>query len=598
MTTNTSVEAQKKYVEELKRRKFKFGLTVGEAFVRGIRDIGYKSTATALDELIDNAMQSGAANVQVAFGFDGAKTDKKPTEIAVIDDGHGMLPDMIRAAMTWGGTHRENDRTGLGRYGYGLPSSCVSTGRKYTVYSRQSGADFFAVTVDVDEISEGKYSTPDSDIIVPEAVKAALPRFADAHIKKYFPGGISKVRTVIIIEKLDKLTWRTSGALQENLLRHFGVVYHKLRADLNISVNDKRVEPIDPLFITPGFRWFDLDEDRALPLDPIIIDVKNPETRSVEGHITIRISYLPPGFASIDKMRKADGKNGNERLSVMKDYNGFIVARMGRIIDVVTRATTSNDVIQFRTNDRYIKIEIDFPAALDEEFNVTTSKQQIVPSERIWDLLRQSGLMKAVEQLRNKYTEGAATLRDKRDAAKAEKRLSEEAMERAAMLAPRPTPEAEARKQEMGSKGLNQEAERRARSSGRPVEDTRKELEFELKGRLYKVATESVPGGSMFRMDMFGGTKVLFLNTSHRFYKEVHSGPNATAEVRASLEILLFAVGDRILETSDHLRDIYMHEVPEWSKKLDYALGQLAQGIGHPEDDDAETDSKALVAAE
>ncbi len=597
MVTSSSVIAQKKYVEELKRKKFKFGLTVGEAFVRGIRDIGYKSTATALDELIDNAMQSDAGNVHIVFGFDSAKSDKKPAEIAIVDDGHGMLPEMIRAAMTWGGTHREDDRTGLGRYGYGLPSSCVSAGRRYTVYSRQNSAEFYAVTIDVDDISAGKYSTPDGDIVVPEAVKATLPRFVEAHLKKHFPGEIAKARTVVVIEKLDKLSWKTSGALQENFLRHFGVVYHKLRADLNIMVNDKRVEPIDPLFITPGYRWFDLDEDRAMPLDPIVIDVKNPETRAVEGHITVRISYLPPGFASIDKMKKADGKNANERLSVMKDYNGFIVARMGRIIDVVTRATTSNDVIQFRNNDRYIKMEIDFPAVLDEEFNVTTSKQQIVPSERIWDLLRQSGLMKAVEQLRKKYEEEAASLRDKRDTVKADKRLSEEAMERSAILTSRPSPAAEARKQEMGEKGLQQEAERRARSSGKPVEETRKDLEFELQGRLYKVATESIPGGAMFRMDMFGGTKVLFLNTSHRLYKEVHSGPKSTVEVRASLEILLFSIGDRILETSDHLRDIYMHEVPEWSKKLDYALGQLAQGIGHPEEDDEETGNKTLEAA-
>lgn len=593
-TTLTSVAAQKQYVSELRRKKFKFGLTVGEAFVRGIRDIGYKSTGTALDELIDNAKQAGAASVHVVFGYDGSRSDKKPSEIFIIDDGHGMEADMIRASMTWGGTHREGDRSGFGRYGYGLPSACVSTGRRYTVYSRQEGGNWQSVTIDIDAISEGEYTTPDGDIVVPEAVKAKLPRAVEEHIKKHFSGGALASGTVVAIEKLDKVTWKTAGSLQENLLRHFGVVYHRMRADLDIWVNDKRVEPIDPLFVTPGYRWYDLDEDRAQALDPIVIDVRNPETREVEGQITIRLAYMPPTFGSIDKMQDAAGKNQNERFAVMKDYNGFVFARMGRIIDVITK----NEVTTFQNNDRYIKVEIDFPALLDEEFNVTTSKQQVVPSDRMWDILRQNGLLKALEQLRKRRDEEKAVYRDDRDKSKTEKRPSEEAMERAAEVAPKPAPEMAARRQEMGQKGLAQEAERRARQTGKPVEQARKELEFELRGQMYKVATESMPGAPFFRVDMFGGTKMLFLNTAHRFYREVHSGPRSTPEVRSALEILLFAIGDRILAAIGNLRDMYYHEVPEWSKELDYALAQLAQGIGHPDREEPEPLDMDLKAAE
>ena len=96
-----------------------------DAFVRGIRDLGYKSNPNALAELVDNSVQAGSDRVEVFFGYDGGKSDKKPNQIAVLDNGHGMEPDMIRAAVTWGGTHREGDRTGFGRYGYGLPSACV-----------------------------------------------------------------------------------------------------------------------------------------------------------------------------------------------------------------------------------------------------------------------------------------------------------------------------------------------------------------------------------------------------------------------------------------------------------------------------------------
>jgi hypothetical protein len=278
----------------------------------------------------------------------------------------------------------------------------------------------------------------------------------------------------------------------------------------------------------------------------------------------------------------------------MKDYNGFIFSRMGRIIDVVSRS----DLTTFQNNDRYIKVEIDFPAVLDEDFNVTTSKQQIVPSDRMWDLLRQNGLIKALEQLRKRRDEEKAKHRHESDQPKSKKRPSEAAMERAAEMTAKPTPETIERTKAIGEKGLQQEAERRARQSGKPVEEVRKELEFELRGRMYKVGSESMPGAPFFRIDMFGGTKMLFLNTAHRFYRDVHSATNSSPEVRSALEILLFAIGDRILETSENLREIYHHELPEWSKKLDYALAQLSQGVGHPDGEEKDQSATPLQAAE
>jgi hypothetical protein len=580
---NSSIQQQRDYVADLKRKGFKFGLTVGEAFIRGIRDIGYKSSATALDEQIDNSYEAGASTVHVVFGFERTSSEKKPSEIAVIDNGHGMEGDMIRAAVTWGGTHRENQRTGFGRYGYGLPSSAMGIGRRYTVYSKVAGGEVHAVTIDLDDISAGKY-TQGGDIVVPEAKPSKLPKFVERHLEGQWPFKSWTNGTIVVIEKLDKLTWKTAGALQENLLRHFGVVYHKLRADLDIQVNEKKVEPIDPLFLTDGYRWYDLDADRAEAYDPIEIEVKDPETREVVGTISVRLSYLPPGFASIDKKRGADGKNANERFAILKDYNGFIFARMGRVIDVVTRSPLTT----FVNYDRYIKIEIDFPAALDEEFNVTTSKQQIVPSDRIWQILKESGLLKALEQLRKKFKEESKLLRNRREQDPEGKRASEEAMERASLLNSRKRPDVQAKQEERGEKGLEQEAERRSKETGRPVEAERKELELELKGRPYKVAQESMPGLPFFRMSMVGGTKVLWLNTATRFYQDVYMGPESTVAVRSALELLLFSIGDRMLDAHDDLQDIYVHELPQWSAKMEYALAQLSKGIGNgePEDED------------
>ncbi len=149
-------------------------------------------------------------------------------------------------------------------------------------------------------------------------------------------------------------------------------------------------------------------------------------------------------------------------------------------------------------------------------------------------------------------------------------------MEQAAKLAPRLSPETEARRQREGERRLQQHAEKRSTETGKPVEQTRKELEGELSGRGYSLAKESVPGGNFFRVEQIGGTKVLFLNTATRFFNEVYAGPESSPTHRWALEVLLFAIGDRILDAQDELRATYDHEVPEWSKKLEFALAKLS----------------------
>lgn len=584
-----AVERQKAYVNALHKENFKFGLTVGTAFVRGIRDIGYKHTGTALDELIDNSYEAGASNVHVVLNDDGTGRKNNATQIAVIDDGSGMIPEMIRVAMLWGGTDRENSRTGIGRFGYGLPSASVSQGRRFEVYSVPEGGRLYMCAIDLDEIQAGQYTSAEGDITVPEAKPATLPRFVLDYIKEHLPDGKLTKGTVVVIDKLDKLTWKAINPLADNLMEHFGVVYHKLRAQFDLFVNSKRVEPIDPLFLTTGYRWYDLDADRAKALDPLRIDVKHKETREVIGRINVRFSYMPPSFGSIDKTKAATGKNANARFRILKEYNGFIISRMGRIIEVVRHYDTTT----FVNYDRYIKIEVDFDASLDEEFNVPTSKQRVDVSDRIWEILKENGVEKALEQLRRKFKEEKSALAGEQDKDATGKRASEQAMEEVAKLGtvvPLPVSEKRA---EQGRKRLEQEAEKRAAETGTTPEQAQREIEAELAGKPYKVAKRSIPGGAFFEVEQIGGTKVLWLNTASRFFQEVHSGPASTPAVRASLEILLFSIGDRAMEGRDEVKAFYAHEIPEWSRKLEYALAHLAQTMAGQQD---EAESSEAVA--
>ena len=51
------LQQQHEYVQEQKQRDNAFSLVAPEAFVQSIRDLGYKSTLTALDELVDSSLR-------------------------------------------------------------------------------------------------------------------------------------------------------------------------------------------------------------------------------------------------------------------------------------------------------------------------------------------------------------------------------------------------------------------------------------------------------------------------------------------------------------------------------------------------------------
>jgi hypothetical protein len=563
--------AQRNYVRRLHEEGFDFGLTIADAFVRGIRDIGYKSTATALDELIDNAIQAEAENLDVVLGYD-PRSDAKPARLAVIDDGHGMDPDMIRLAVVWGGTHRENNRLGFGRYGYGLPSASISQGKQFTVYSRVTGGGWHQVTLDLDEISAGNY-TMDGRIVVPEPTPAQLPAWLAPFIDDHYDGDLVQ-GTVVVIDKLDRLSWKTTAALETNLLQHFGVTYRNFLREINLWVNDKPVEPVDPLFLTPGYRFYDLNEVHAEALEPLTFDVKEDGGKQVLGTVKVRFSYMPPAFT------KGGGGRGktNARFAIMRDHNGIIVLRNGRQIDVLTRCPWTS----FQNNDRYWGVEVDFPAAVDEEFSITTSKQQVVMSDRIWDLLEDAGVWRAIQQLRKRYDEDG-----KREASEAEtdpdkKRPSEQAMEDAEKFkTKKPGFDPETRRQE-SQEAFQREVERRARESGMPPEDVERNLLLEIQGNPYKVMQESLPGAPFFRVEQIGGQRVLHLNTAHRFFTDVYAGPASTPRLRASMEVLLFVLGECELDATEDRRLFYQTERGEWSSRLMVALDRLSTLVSEP----------------
>ena len=72
------------------------------------RAAGYKNTAYALAELIDNSFDANAKNIQIFLLEKNLAGRRKVEEILVLDDGDGMPADVLQGALQFGNTTNNN----------------------------------------------------------------------------------------------------------------------------------------------------------------------------------------------------------------------------------------------------------------------------------------------------------------------------------------------------------------------------------------------------------------------------------------------------------------------------------------------------------
>lgn len=581
-TVTTAEDYQKAQRQLVDRLEAEGGwdIVVGDAFVRGMRDIGYKSTSFALAELIDNSIQAAATRVDMIFDFQGSK---KPTKLAIIDDGHGMSPKMVRACLIWGAGTRGENRSGFGKYGYGLPSASISQCYRVVVYSKVSGGDWHRAYLDVNEIRQGDRKwLKGNRISMPEEVQEEPPAFVVHYLNHEGRWDSFDHGTVVVWEELDpqRIDYRRREDLRNKLVTDLGVIYRNFLLATPMTVDGKPVQPCDPLFVTEGFRYYDLDEDRATELEPANVEVKDKDTGEVIGYMRVRYSRMPATFFRKPEFKHTNrpgrGKDAwNERLNIADPNNGIIFCRAGRQIDVVRPPRWVGFINA--TTDRFWMVEVDFDPTLDDYFSITTSKQQITPDDSIWNMLDDKAKLKAnIAQMRTHYQKEAEAIANEAEQAKeGEKRASVESLEGAEKFRTTPPPEPTSDREREAAENLEQEARKRAGRVGVKPEAIERELVAERQDREFVVETEDLPGGAFFRCVQEGGTRVLYLNVAHPFYTELYSGPGMNARSRAGLEVLLWTLGNAEVDAipgSDRRLFYERERASVWSPRLGDAL--------------------------
>jgi Histidine kinase-, DNA gyrase B-, and HSP90-like ATPase len=569
VTPNAEGDLQKmhNYVERLKKGGDRnFPLVATETFVESMRESGYKSTGTAIDEFIDNSIQAHASRVDIVLTKAAGK--EEIAGIAIVDNGHGMEPDMIRASVMWGGTHRAGQRDGFGRFGFGLPSAAVSMTRRFDVFSKLEGGAWHGVTVDLDKIAQGMLTNSDGIVVSPMPAERELPDF----VMTYLTDREISHGTVIVINSPDRLTsgFRKAGSFVEKAMEHIGLTYRGILRSCEIFVDSRRVEPVDPLFLDPACRYYDIGNGEiAEGLEPLSIEMKTADGAKT-GMIQMRFSHMPYRF------QRVDGELHKGRFAIMRDNNAYFIAcRAGRQLDLVERVHFPKARVNIMgNNDRNWAIELDFDPVLDEEFGVTVNKQQVTLSERVWAVLDDRGVPAIINTLmkrqdKERYDDEHSKRLKKQEQPESE-RVAAEAKKFQGKTV-RQTPE----KEQRAAERVTDDAAKVAEETKRPTEEVVRELLDDISARPFKLLFEQLEGAPIYRGERYGAQMRVYINMRHRFYTDLYAAPGTPQRTKTALELLIFALATAEVDATGDRETFYRGERGEWSKTLDLYLSTL-----------------------
>jgi len=335
------------------------------------RESGYRNTASAIAELIDNSIEAEADDIQILTFSEYVQVRQRSIlqiqQIAVYDNGVGMGPDELAICLQFGNGTKLRSRKGIGRFGIGLPNASVSQCRRVEVYSWR-GDECYYTYLDVDQVK-----AESMDFVHPVILKD-LP----TKILSGISGEIGDSGTVIVWDKCDKIDLSKAATLFRRMskelcriYRHFLDIddtYGKRRRIRLIAIDSDFEEyellANDPLYTMTPNNVPDYEDvaTNVAHCETIIIPVNyNNQSSKVE----IRFSIALPETQSL---------GGSSPLGQhYKENTGISFVRAAREIDFGSFGFYN----EREERERWWGCEIRFEPVLDELFGVTNNKQNI-----------------------------------------------------------------------------------------------------------------------------------------------------------------------------------------------------------------------------
>ena len=341
--------------------------------VKAMRDSGYKNITYALAELVDNAIQAEATHVEIHCCerlVPGERTRRNIHQIAVLDNGSGMNKETLRAALQFGNGAYLKDRSGIGRFGMGLPSSSISQCRKVEVWTWQGDSKKPLYSyIDIAEVEQGELTT------VPAPRVQTIPQ-----IWKKAARTLGHSGTLVVWSNLDRCLWKTAKAIIKNSELTIGRMYRKYIAKNHVKIRMTS-------FLEEHPNDFDIDA-QAKVNDPIYLMVPSStpspydntamfKEHGDEWEVPNKILAFGQNHTVITRFTLAKEEARNQRNAGSTSHGkhakgnvGVSLIRAGRELEL-----DNSLVVQYDPRERWWGVEVEFPPSLDEIFGVTNNKQ-------------------------------------------------------------------------------------------------------------------------------------------------------------------------------------------------------------------------------
>lgn len=516
-------------------------LFLGQTLINGLRDLGYTTTTSGICEHVDNAFQWSAKEVRVYFHEKGKKGRR--IDVLILDDGVGMPPNVLRAVTAFGGSLCYDNRETVGKYGIGMKAAALSMGPTLEIYSWQEEGGIYNMMLDTEEISNERTNMvllPEPKLIdrLPPEIREILvqpmsyPKNAyeqelfvtkdEDLIDQLGPSG-----TIVYIPDCDRLTYRRAQTLADHATKEMARIYRRfLTNECQLYVNNRRVQLFDPTYRMEDAwhtRVAELKEKRSrLILSeniPIPVDENARDTREVK----VQLFLLP--IEEWDQLPRTVQKN---KLRIFEN-TGISFVRNGREIHM---GPLHAIIGKMGTRDSWWRLEIDFPAALDEAMGVAVNKQGVRPKDYVTQIIKKA-IREELSRVRNRIDEHwsrRATEADKESKVReAEQRANEAEAFQSTLL-----PESRLNDQER----IDYEKDLRAFATALKREGETDEEAYErIKASRYVIDFKYDEDAPFYRVDYKFRKIILTINKAHPFFKLLYTPLAQIAKRSAGISI-------------------------------------------------------------
>tara|TARA_R110002049_G_scaffold68627_1_gene177958 strand:- start:2430 stop:4199 length:1770 start_codon:yes stop_codon:yes gene_type:complete len=339
----------------------------------GLSRIGY-TTSAAICDIIDNSVRANANNINLLIkkereDFSDYKRNNVK-EYIIIDDGDGMDEGAIEEALKLGSTDDHYDDKSLSKFGLGLKSASFSQGDVLKVIS-SNGTGFNKYEVSLPKVMEAKEYF---------AEKTEIEENESELIETYLKEGKG---TIIIISEIRLNNHPSVRNTIKELKTKVGVIYFYFLSEsgVNITIGDKKIDAIDPLFVSEANENGNLNENEWDGTEVRWIEKPKELTLDdeLEINVTIEITQLPyPPIYRIKNIGESRDKEVRERYLIEAGNYGFYVYRNKRLI---SWASNLQGIIPYDQDFYAFRGRILINDEADDFFNIDVKKSSLTLSE-------------------------------------------------------------------------------------------------------------------------------------------------------------------------------------------------------------------------